>query len=366
MDTINRTGTICNAYGGKVLIVTEQGLYENRKIERLTAILNDFEVEAIVFDEIPAQAAADVAESAAELARGARCSAIVGFGGLTTQAIARIAAVISNSRLPVFELLDGFKPEGTFLPYIAIPTTSRDPYLFSNYLLAVDPRDRFVKQVKTPEGLCKAAIVDGSLAESFSGKFAYTMAFDGFCVALEAYCSNKSQFLSDALLEQALFQYSQIMNSSMDNQSFDVPGTITNAGVLTALGSAVSAPGNGTALAYAINGRFSVAKAWCSTVLLPYIMEKLVAARPEKIAKVAALMGEVVEGASVADSAEMAVEAIRRHMGVFKVPARLKEFDLSLDRLVSTAEAAHNLEFVAFSPWTIASEDAFDLLKQAF
>jgi alcohol dehydrogenase len=95
-------------------------------------------------------------------------------------------------------------------------------------------------------------------------------------------------------------------------------------------------------------------------------LEKLVSARPEKIAKVAALMGEMVEGVSTADSAEMAVEAIRRHMGVLKVPARLKEFNLSLDRLVSVAEAAHNLEFVAYSPWTIAAEDAFDLLKQAF
>jgi alcohol dehydrogenase len=323
-------------------------------------------VEAIVFDEIPAQAAADVAESAAELARGARCSVIIGFGGLTTQCIARIAAIIANSGLPVFELLDGVKPEGPILPYIAIPTTGRDPFLFSNYFLAVDPRDRSIKQVKSPEGLCKAAIIDGNLAESLSGKFAATMAFDGFCVAVEAYCSNKSQFLSDALLEQAIFLYSQIMNSYGSSQSLDLSGSITNAGFLTSLGSAISAPGIGTALAYAINGRFSVAKSWCSTVLLPYVLEKLVSARPEKIAKIAALMGEVVESASTAESAEMAVEAIRHHMGVLKVPARLKELNLSLDRLVPVADTAHNLEFVAYSPWTIAAEDAFDLLKQAF
>jgi alcohol dehydrogenase len=101
-------------------------------------------------------------------------------------------------------------------------------------------------------------------------------------------------------------------------------------------------------------------------VLLPYILEKLVTARPEKMAKVAALLGEPVEGASVADSANMAVDSIRRRMGVLKMPARLKEFNLSLDKLVPVAEAARNLEFVAFSPWTVASEDAFDILKQAY
>jgi alcohol dehydrogenase len=77
-------------------------------------------------------------------------------------------------------------------------------------------------------------------------------------------------------------------------------------------------------------------------------------------------MGEPVEGASIADSANMAVDAIRRRMGILKVPARLKEFNLSLDRLVPVAESARNLEFVSFSPWTVASEDAFDILKQAY
>jgi alcohol dehydrogenase len=95
-------------------------------------------------------------------------------------------------------------------------------------------------------------------------------------------------------------------------------------------------------------------------------MEKLVAAKPEKMARIAALIGEPVEGASVAESALMAVDTIRRRMGILKVPARLKEFNLSLDRLVPVAEAARDLDFVAYSPWTIAQEDAFDILKQAF
>ena len=71
-------------------------------------------------------------------------------------------------------------------------------------------------------------------------------------------------------------------------------------------------------------------------------------------------------GAPVGESANMAVDSIRRRIGILKVPARLKEYNLSLDRLVPTAEAARNLEFVAFSPWTVSADDAYDLLKQAF
>jgi alcohol dehydrogenase len=365
-DTVNRTGSICTVYGGRVLIATEQVLYENQNIERLSAVLSDAGVEAIIFDEIPAQATAEVAESVAALARGARCSAIIGFGGLKTQATARLAALIANSRLAVFELLDGRKPDGEVLPYIAVPTTGRDPFLFANYFISVDPRDRSVKLVKSPPRLCVAAIIDGGLSESLSGKFAATTAFDGFCGAIEAYCSTKTNFFSEALLEQSLALYIQIMDSYGNNQLFDLIGGSTNAGLLMSLGSSLSAPGIGTALAYAINGRFPVAKSWCSTVLLPYVLERLVAARPEKMARVAGIIGEPVEGAPVSESAAMVVEAIRRRIGILRIPARLKEFNLSLDRLVPVAEAARNLEFVAFSPWTVSSEDAFDILKQAF
>jgi alcohol dehydrogenase len=365
LDAINWTGTICSELGERVLIITEQVLYENRSIERLIAILEDAGVEAIVFDEIPAQATADVAEAAGFLAQGARCSAIIGFGGLKTQSIARIAAMIVKTRISIFEMLDGAIVRD-FIPYVAIPTTGRDPFLFSRYFVAVDPRDRSAKLLKSPQGLCAAAVIDGGLSESLSGKFASTTAFDGFCVSAEAYCSTKASFLSDALLEQAIALYTQMMDSYIDNRHFDMVGGATNAGLLMALGCTVSSPGIGTALAFALNGRFPVAKSWCSTILLPYILEKLVAARPEKLAKIATLMGEPTMGVPVGESANMTVDAIRRRMGILKVPARLKDYNLFLDRLVPTAEAARNLEFVAFSPWTVSVEDAYDLLKQAF
>jgi alcohol dehydrogenase len=365
-DTVNRAGGLCASQGSKVLIATEQALYENSSIERLTKILEDAGLETILFDEIPAQATAETAETAASLAKGARCNLVVGFGGLKTQSIARMVSILAASRRGLFDLLDGEKEENAFVPYVAIPSAGGDPFLFSDFLIALDPRDRFAKLIKCPAGLCTAAVLDPGLSESLSGKFASTAAFDGLCISVEAYCSNRASFLSDALLEQAISLYARMMHSYADNQNFDFPAGAAHAGFLMSLGSAASAPGIGTALAYALSGKFPVAKSWCSTVLLPYILEKLVAARPEKMAKVAAIMGEPVEGASTAEAANMAVDIVRRRMGMLQVPARLKEFNLSLDRLVPVAESARNLEFVAFSPWTVAAEDAYDLLKQAF
>ena len=365
-DTVNRAGTLFGSRGKKILIATEQGLYENNYIERLVTIFEESGLETILFDEIHAQSTADVAESAAALAKGARCDMVIGFGGLKTQYVARLISILAASPMDLFELLDGKKEEKAFLPYVAIPTVGGDPFLFTDYLVAVDPRDRFTKLVKCPQKHCIAVVLDPGLYESLSGKYASTVAFDGLCISLEAYCSTKTNFLSDAMLEQAISRYARIIHSYVDNQPFDFLNSTVNAGFLASLGTSLSAPGIGTALAYALNGKFPVAKSWCATVLLPYIMEKLVAARPEKMARAAGLMNEPVEGASKAEAANMAIDMIRRTMGQLSVPARLKDFNLSLDRLVPTAEAARGLEFVALSPWTVSSEDAYDLLKQAY
>ena len=366
-DTINRAGALSGSRGNKVMVATEQGLHERNHIERLIKIFEDTGLQIIIFDEIPAQATAEVAENAASLARGARCDLVLGFGGPKTQYIAKLVAILAASPLGVFELLDGEKEERAFLPYIAIPTAGEgDPYLFTDYFAAIDPRDKLLKLIKCPRALCTAAILDPGLCESLSDKYASTAAFDGLCTSLEAYCSGKSSFLSDAFLEQSISRYARILHSYTDNQPFDFLSASVNAGFLMSLGTLVSAPGIGTALSCSLNGKFPVAKSWCSTVLLPYVMEKLVAAKPEKMARAALLMGEFVEGVSKGEAANMAVDLVRRYMGQLSVPARLKDFNLSLDRLVPVAEAARNLEFVAASPWTVSSEDAYDLLKQAF
>ena len=366
LDTVNRAGAFCGNIGHKIFLATEQGLYENNLIDRLVKVLEDANLEIIIFDEIPAQATAEVAENAASLARGARCDMIVGFGSYKTQYVARLASILASSRVRLFDLLDGEREDSAFLPYVAIPAFGGDPFLLSDSLVAVDPRDRHAKVIKCPKGLCKLAILDSSLSEPLGGSFAPPTIFDGLCSSLEAYCSTKSSFLSDALLEQAISLYAKTMHSYADNSLTDFSSACVNAALLLSMGISVSAPGIGTALAYAINGKFPVAKSWCATVILPYVMERLIAARPEKMARAAVLMGEVVEGVSKSDAANMTVDLVRRQMGQLAVPARLKDFNLLLDRLVSTAEAARNLDFIAFSPWTVSSEDAYDLLKQAF
>ncbi|MDR1126881.1 MAG: iron-containing alcohol dehydrogenase [Treponema sp.] len=356
-DTINRAGTICGKYGNKVLIAADKTLHQNRETERLIAILKDSNVEAILFDEIPSVAMADIAASAATLAHAARCSSIIGFGGIATQAIARIAALIVHAEIDIFDLLDGKFTQNGFLSYIAIPSIKEDFFLFSSTCLAVDPRDRSIKQIRLPKGLCKTVIMDNDFISNENTAYA----FDGFCMSVEAYCSKKANFLSDPLLEQAIAFYSTVIAGRNGKN-----GIAGEAGFLASLGVALSSPGMGSVLSYLMARRFPVAKSLCAAALLPSILEKLTATRPEKIASVASLLGKPSEKLSVTESASLVTSFIRSALDTQNINPHLQSLGLQLDPLIPLAEAARDLDFAGFSPWTVTSEELIGLVKQSF
>jgi alcohol dehydrogenase len=373
LDILNRAGTICKAHGTRVLIATEQEFANKQAVERLITILLDAGVEAILFDAITPYSTVDTANAMAELARGSRASIIIGFGGLKTQAIARLTAIIARSGLEVFELLDGKDPESAhvsgihvsaikedFLPYIAI-LSEADPFVFARHFIAIDPRDRSVKLIKSPKGLCVALLLDGECIRSAANKPVST--FDLMSIALEAYCSRSANFFSDALIERALSYYSRLIQASEAETSVD---DFISAVLFTSMGAALSNPGIGTGLAYAIYGRFAMEKAQYAAILLPHIIEKLISVRPEKIAKAATLLGAATDGLSVAEAANTALTTIRDGLTKCGIPSHLQKLDLILDRLIPIAEVARELEFIAYSPWTVTSEEAFELVKQAF
>jgi alcohol dehydrogenase len=359
-DTISMAGTVCGRYGERIMIAADHAL-DSQSVKRLKDILEDARLEVIVFDGIQEDSGADMAENIVELCRAAHCTTVIGFGGQKTQTIARMTAIMAPLRISVYEMLDGRSFRNKFLPFIAIPTAGIDAFLFTNYFPVVDPRDRLIKPVTSPDKLYAAVIIDSGLSAALSGESAALFILDGFCTAIEAYCSTKANFLSDALLERALYFYAKLLKTGSGGIDSD---TAAQAGFLAALGASLSSPGIGAALALAINARFPAAKQRCSAALLPFIVERLAGVRPEKMARVASFLGNTGGYATVAEAANSAVSGIRRSMEALNVRSDLKDLNISLDKVIAAAEAARKLEFVANSPWTVSEEEVFKLLKQ--
>jgi len=360
-DTISMAGTIAGRYGTRMMIAADHKL-NAQVVNRLKEILKDSGLEAIVFDGIEDDSSAEMADNIVSLLSAAHCDAIIGFGGFKTQIISRMAAIMAPMKITAFELLDGRDCQGKFFPMIAIPTEGTDAFTVSDFFLAVDPRNKLIKSVLSPNNLYASIIIDSNLITILSNIIAPVYIIESLFSAVEAYCSSRANFLSDTLLEKSATFYAKLLKKGSGAINAE---TFAQAGLLLSIGSSVSSPGIGAALSTAISARCGIPKPLCSAALFPVIAERLVSARPEKMARVASMLG-AGKAASAAEAANTAVETIRNSMTALNVQPDLKEYHIPLDRLAAPVDAARKLEMTVNSPWTVSEEEVFKILKQIF
>jgi alcohol dehydrogenase class IV len=67
-----------------------------------------------------------------------------------------------------------------------------------------------------------------------------------------------------------------------------------------------------------------------------------------------------------ADAALLTAASIRSSLEKTAISPRLQDLGLQLDRLIPITESVRNLDIVAFSPWTVTSEEILNIIKQSF
>ena len=370
-DALLRLPLLADELTGKgrqrCMLIVDPLLYESKTVDRVRSLLEERGIQVLLFDEIPERASSRVADDALRLARGSRAPLIIAVGGLKTLMVGRAAAALAQGELDLDAVLDGAKSNCERLPLVEIPTSFRDPFLSQDCIILPDGRDRRIRLIKVQGASPVAALIDPSLSSSLSAKLSASCVIDSLLGTVEAYVSSKSSFMSDILLEKAAVSQASALNGLISRPEDPVSRAEAWKGsFLSALGQGMSAPGLGTAVTLAINARWPVPKSALAAIFLPYSMEVASKSRLERVAALAGLFGEDVSEASPQEAASKAVEWLRTRLGLLKVPSRLKDFGLVLDKLVESARDARDLDFMNYLPRAASVDDVFDFIKTAF
>jgi alcohol dehydrogenase len=360
-------GELAGEGRARCMLVVDPLLYESKTVDRVRSLLEERGIQVLIFDEVADRTTSRVAEDALRLARGSRTPLVIALGGQKTLMVGRMAAAVALGELDVDAVIDGAELRSPRVPLIEIPTSLRHPFMTQDCVLLPDGRDRRIRLTRIPGSAPAAVLIDPGLSASLSPKLSATCVIDGLLGTVEAYVSSKSSFMSDILLEKAAVSLASALNGLIarpDDPAARAEGW--RGSFLSALGIGMSAPGLGTAVALAINARWPVPKAAIAAILLPYSMEVAAKSRLEKVAALAAFFGVDVSEASPQEAAAKSVEWLRTRLGLLKVPSRLKDFDLVLDRLVESARDARELDFMNYLPRAASVDDVFDFVKTAF
>ncbi|HAW86433.1 MAG: hypothetical protein A2087_00295 [Spirochaetes bacterium GWD1_61_31] len=366
-DTIFKLPLIMHEIADRVLLIVDPSLVNQSIVKKIQAILDGRGFRIILFDDIAKRPSATAVQEALGLARGARAPLVLGIGGIKCLHIAKAVATLASSDGPVEDWLDGRPPLKPPLPLVLVPTSWRDPFLLSGQLVLSDARSGSAVHLQGPAGLERAVIIDTNLMAGLPAKTAAACILDGIMSAVEGLAARGENFLSDMALREAVMLYVQALDIVMqrpdDPQARELGA---RAFFLAALGLASSSPGLGTAVSYALSSRWHIPKANVAAVIIPYLLEALIRSRPEKIASLAPAFGEAPLDETASAAADRVVDGVRTRLGMLKIPSRLKDFELGLERLVETAETARRFSFMNFLPRSMTVDDVFDFIKTVF
>jgi alcohol dehydrogenase len=351
----------------RVLIVTEAILYEKKIINKLQELLDDRGINFITFDEVFPNATSTTVEDGIKLAKASRASAVIGLGGVRTLSIAKCIAMAARGNRSIDDYLTGARPDAEPLDYVEVPTTCRNQFAFTDDCSIVDARDRSGRIISTQPMITKLVVVDPNLSLALPDKYTITTMLDTLVSAVEGYISTRSNFISDILFERAIeTMYASIVSGDRANDDPLFREACTKAGLLTGLGLSAAKPGIAIGLSYAINAKMMVPKSMLSSIFFPHALDYDLTANEEKLAVVARLLGEQIEGLPAADAATKAPDAARRILGLTSLPTRLEELDISLADLLAAADTFFSYELSSCLPRRPSSNELYDIIKAAY
>lgn len=365
-DVLARLGPVAKEIGSRALIVSESVLHEGQHITRVVEILKRSGVETMVYDELMPGSKATVVDDIASLARASKAKMVIGVGGMRVLSIARCVANVAAEQNKIGDLMEGHTSESS-IPYIEVPSSYRNHLLMRPEAVIGDTMAGRARVVSIDPRTVRAAIIDTGFTQTLSSKYALAAIMDTLLAAVEGYYAPHSTMFSDTLLLRATRELHAAALLGVKNPSdgrFRMHAA--EAGLITAMGLSVTGQGIGGALAYAINGRFSLPKSWVAGILLPHVVEFLTPRDVEKAARVAAALNEPVERITAAEDAPRAARGIRKLLTQLDLPPRLRDLDVTLDDLSAAAEDAADFPMLANVPGGVSGSDLQQLVAAAF
>ena len=367
--TLSRLGQQITEWGTRFMIIIDPVLTEMKIQDKVVETLNDRKIDNFVFNELTEGNTTRTVQRALSLAKEGHVHGIIAVGGTKALSIGRLVAAFFNEIHDFYTFVDGSLPTTAAIPCICVPTTFRTPFVFTNEVPVTDSRNNQLKLMKVQNNLCKLVLVDPNLMLTLTDNQKSTIEIEVMNMATEAYLSQKANFFSDMFVEKGL----QLLSYAMDGSpslEITTPEEIllAQAGTMVSLATASSSLGLSSMLSMTINSRYRLNKSLISAILFPYAIEDTAQFKSARIEKLAKTMKVVPEDSEMErdEIVKAFIDNIRQRIAKAKLPARLKELQLSIEKLSLSVEDVQQIDIINKLPRSMTTDDIFDFVKQAY
>ncbi len=329
----------------RALIISDPGVVKAGIAERVREALEGAGIATGLYDQVePEPSVASVERALAALQAGGHGGAydlLVGVGGGSAMDTAKGVSLRSANPGPLQRYFGVELVPQRGLPMIQIPTTAGTGAEITPNAIFDDTERRLKAGIVSAHLFAAAAIVDPDLTIGLPPPVMAASGLDALTHAIESYVAVRATPHTDLYALEAV----RLIGASLRAAATRGADRAARYGQMLGsyyAGLAITNAGTGLchAMAYPLGSAYHVPHGIANALLLPAVLEFNLPSDLPKFARLAAALGEPVEGRSAREAARLAVEAVRALARDVGLPAGLREVGVPEDALPGFVEGA--------------------------
>jgi alcohol dehydrogenase class IV len=363
---LNQVGSCARRLGGhKVLLVSDQGLFNAGWVDKVIASLLHNDMSFIYYDQITPNPKDSEIENGAREYTGNGADVIVGLGGGSAMDAAKgIAILVSNGgRIKDFEGPD--KIIRPLPPLVLCPTTCGTGSDVSQFAVITDTKRRAKMTIMSRCIAPDISLTDPDTLSTLPDEYVCSTATDALSHALEAFLSMASTSLTDVHAVKAMRFLSKSIVGAVQERNPDDLENLSRASLHAGMAFSNSLLGIVHALAHPIGGHYDANHGSINAVLLPEVLRFYLPVVTNKLPELAWGFGHFTKG-ELNRSAEMAQDTVEALLDAIGAPRTLRSIGVAREDLPLIARKALKDICMITSPRAASEKDLLRILEKTY
>ena len=353
----------------KPLIVTDEFLanLENGPVAQSVASLEAAGIEYVIFTGAEANPKVQNCYDGLKLYRENGCDSIITVGGGSAHDCGKGVGIAATHEKDLTEYAGIEKLENPLPPVIAVNTTAGTASEVTRHcvLTNLDTKLKFV--IVSWRNVPLVSFNDPMMMLGIPAALTAATGMDALTHAVETYVSVDANPVTDAVAMQAIKLCANNLRQAVANGA-DVKAreNMAYASLLAGMAFNNGNLGYVHAMAHQLGGQYDLPHGVANAMLLPVVEEYNIISNPQRFADIAEFMGENIEGLSVMDAAQKAIDAMRRLATDIGIPTSLKEMGVKEEDFDLMATNALNDGNAGSNPRKGNKQDIINLFAKAY
>ena len=365
------TGERCQILGGKkALIVTDSFLRSlpGGPVEKVTESLDAVGIDYAFYDGVEPNPKDTNVRDGLAIFESEQCDLIVTVGGGSAHDCGKGIGIAATHDGDLYEDYAGIETLTNPLPpLVCVNTTAGTASEVTRHCVITNTEKKVKFVIVSWRNTPLVSINDPELMVGKPAGLTAATGMDALTHAVESYVSLGANPVTDSMAIQAIKLISTNLRQAVAyGQNIEARENMAHASLLAVMAFNNAGLGYVHAMAHQLGGLYDIPHGVANAVLLPHVEEYNIISNPQKFADIAEFMGENIDGLSVREAANKAIEAIRQLSEDVNIPSSMRELGVKEEDFELMAELALQDGNAISNPIQGRKEDIINIFKAAY